>query len=660
MGIELDLWHEFTGFSLTLPQTLLGVIVLGLYAVACGLLLFRLRDDFRTLGLRGWLGLLLALLLIIPASSTLVVGRSWEGILLPAVAGTLHAPPSLSLPMMLLVAGVAVFLGAGPGLVAGLWAGVARGWVTTQALNDVMALALWGFVVGWAVHQCYDERIFAWLRRPLFAALVATLPGLMLLSFNRLIESFPSGGLVAIDHAFTLFQAAWLVWLLPAGVAGFAFTGLFLLFPRLRPPQGPRRPSLFSRSLRARFMIVFLPILILGMGLSILAVTRQAIRLARDQALGEMARSAENAAEGIANFYYTGANLLKQFAANPAFLDPALQQQVLENDRQVVPFFQELFLVDESGKILAQAPADLTDLALTEEEEDLVQQALDFQMSFTTHLMDVGGGMRRLTFVQPLRVEDATSPRAALLGRVQINVNPNLRRALDTLQSTRGVGTGFILDARGLIIAHPDPNYLLRPWQISDEEKSYAVGTGRAYETISPEGDRMLTYVQGVVEGGSLVIQLPFSAVLEAATFISNPLVYVQLVIGLMLALIVPITATRITRPLHMLAQAAHQIAQGNLEIPVHISGEDEVARLGRAFEQMRVRLRDRLNDLSLLLRISRSVSATLDLDEGVPLILEGVLEETHAATARFVLLSADAHPRQIFSVGMAHATFPA
>ena len=371
-----------------------------------------------------------------------------------------------------------------------------------------------------------------------------------------------------------------------------------------------------------------------------------------------MARSAAGAADGIASFYYTGSNLLKQFAVNAALQNSELQQEALEEDRQVVPFFQELLLVNQDGNIIAHAPADLSNISLIEEEFQVLQQALDFNMSRTTHLVDVGGGERRLAFVQPLLRENEMASHTALLGRVQLSINPNMRRALESLQSTRGVGTGFILDSRGLIIAHPDPSYLLRPWRPNEQGTAHVVETGRAYESIAPDGSRVLTYLRDVVGGGSVVIQLPFSAVLEAATFVSSPLLYVQLAIGLTLALIVPILATRVTRPLQTLSQAAHQITQGNLSIPIYISGQDEVARLGRAFEQMRIRLNDRLNDLSLLLRISRSVSATLDLDEGVPLILEGILEETHAATARFVLLDEDEQPRQVFSVGTAHATF--
>jgi GAF domain-containing protein len=48
-----------------------------------------------------------------------------------------------------------------------------------------------------------------------------------------------------------------------------------------------------------------------------------------------------------------------------------------------------------------------------------------------------------------------------------------------------------------------------------------------------------------------------------------------------------------------------------------------------------------------------------LDLEEGLPIILKGILEETQAATARFVLLGGRNYPRQVFSAGLSHAVFP-
>jgi PAS domain S-box-containing protein len=53
-----------------------------------------------------------------------------------------------------------------------------------------------------------------------------------------------------------------------------------------------------------------------------------------------------------------------------------------------------------------------------------------------------------------------------------------------------------------------------------------------------------------------------------------------------------------------------------------------------------------------LLLQISQAVSATLELPEGVPFILEGVLKATRAQVARIVLLSAGGDPQMVMARG--------
>jgi PAS domain S-box-containing protein len=83
------------------------------------------------------------------------------------------------------------------------------------------------------------------------------------------------------------------------------------------------------------------------------------------------------------------------------------------------------------------------------------------------------------------------------------------------------------------------------------------------------------------------------------------------------------------------------------------VPGDDEVARVGDAFEGMRVRLKDRLEDLSLLLQVSQAVSATLELPKGIPFILEGALKATNAQVARIVLLSsAGGDPQVVMARG--------
>lgn len=214
-----------------------------------------------------------------------------------------------------------------------------------------------------------------------------------------------------------------------------------------------------------------------------------------------------------------------------------------------------------------------------------------------------------------------------LLGRTHLGVNLITERILEGLQWTKARGAGFVVDSRGRIVAHPNPDMLLTTWEIDEGQlRIDSPLRGWAYESRDPQDNtRQLVYylpVQGYP--WAVVVRLPYDVVLEQARQIATPLLGLQILLGGGLVVIMFLITNWVTQPLQQLAVAADRIAEGDLSHPVEIrglaadGGQDEVARVGIAFEDMRLRLRDRLEDLSLLLELSHSVSATLELPEGL------------------------------------------
>ncbi len=161
---------------------------------------------------------------------------------------------------------------------------------------------------------------------------------LPLLSFNRLMEAALDSGLLALDYALVPLRSALWVWLVTGLVVGVALLPALLFKPTRLVPQPGRVVSVFSRSLRARFMVVILPLLVIGIILSILAVSSRALTLARQQALDEMARSAQNAGDGIVNFYYRVRICWRSLPQIPVFL--SLNSGIRSGDRSSIsPLF---------------------------------------------------------------------------------------------------------------------------------------------------------------------------------------------------------------------------------------------------------------------------------------------------------------------------------
>lgn len=90
--------------------------------------------------------------------------------------------------------------------------------------------------------------------------------------------------------------------------------------------------------------------------------------------------------------------------------------------------------------------------------------------------------------------------------------------------------------------------------------------------------------------------------------------------------------ARNITRPLKILEEAAHQIKEEDLETPVTYDGNDEYQRVCTAFEEMRVRLKNSLNEQlryeenrkQLLANISHDLKTPITAIKGY---VEGILD---------------------------------
>jgi PAS domain S-box-containing protein len=375
-------------------------------------------------------------------------------------------------------------------------------------------------------------------------------------------------------------------------------------------------------------------------------------------AADEMARDANSAAEDIPYFIQTGQGLLAEFANDAALWvgDPIALESRLRSDLRAVPFFAQLLLFDLNGQPLAMyPPAPDGDPELTPREEVLLRRVLEDGATQISNAYRSPQDEVVLSFLSPVEDQTTGERLGALLGRTQLDINPVIDRALASLQWSRARGEGFVLDSEGRIVAHSDSDMLLVEWHVEeDRPRITTVLRGWAYESRNPEDNtRQLIYYLPV-EGypWAVVIRLPYEVVLAQATQVATPLLLLQVLLGGGLVVVIPLVTRWLTRPLTQLAAAADHIAEGDLAQPVRVPGNDEVARVGDAFEGMRVRLKGRLEDLSLLLQVSQAISATLELPKGMPFILEGALKATNAQVARMVLLSTGGSPQMVMAQG--------
>lgn len=658
--MTFEFWALSGSPYFSFPIQVGGYVLLMAYALFALLALGAAYRDFTRLNIGGWAGLI-GLALLAPALSAALIVRFPGGALLPP-PGVPVEPRGPGLPLfgslpILLAGGM---LGMGPAILVGFGAGLARAGWETFTLFPPFEYALLGGLAGYLLRQDYRGAPSAALRHPFVAGGLAALL-VWPLRFLSLWAHSPAGGLTGLDYTVALWTAAAPALVGEALIGGALAELARAAVPGRWPPAIGTRPPPYARSLNRRLLFSLIPLAALGIAGLFWADTRIAINVATRLVVDQMSRDALHAASGIPFFIQTGRSLIRNLAADDDLLnpDPAARQAALVASLRSVPYFRQLILFDQALSPAAAYPAgDLSALALSPEEQQMAARALQGIPDDTTVYPAGTGRPVTLAFVGPITDPTSGAVVGALLGRADIENNPLMTPVINNLEGLLvGSGQGFIVDDRGRIIFHPDSAQLLESWAPETSALQLPAGdpAALAYQDRAPDGTRRLVYyLPSAGHPWSVVIIVPYQVVLSLATQISTQILIILILIGGIGLILISLIAGRLTRPLEMLAGAAAGMTEGALDRAVQVTGEDEVGRLGLAFERMRVRLKARLEELSLLLGVTQSVAGSLNLDDAVPPILQGALTATGAGGARLVIPQADEAAPKTFALGAA------
>ncbi len=632
-----------------LPVRAEGYLLLAILVILFLLVLIRRRREFARLSGRQWLLFAALLLAAVVLSNALDLHLPSRG--LPTVLGQAREPRERDLPLLasvpILLA--ATWLGVGPATVVAFAGGLVRGAFESYRLLQPFEVAIFGLAVAFFIRQEYRGLLGSLSRQPLIAALLATCVSWAVLVVSFFVHYVPdqTSILVALNYCWTVLAASMPASLIEATLAGVLLQALYWVFPTMRAVRQAQRVPPYGRSLNLRFLFLFVPLILVIIVVLFYAVTVTAVNVADRQVLNQVIRDALDGSERIPLFFQNGQALLTGFALDEDLRsgDSLVQQARLERDMRSVAFFDQLMLIDADMSLLSSyPPLPPEERALSEEEKTLALRTLQVGAPQVSRVHYSPRDELVLSFIVPVEASEPGGRRRALLGRTAVERNPTLRGIILSLQRTMGEGVGFIVDEEERIVAYPSGESFqpLSRWAVADApRRMYQTDQGRAYEDVSGVGTREIVYYLPV-EGHSwsVVIRVPYSVVLAQATEISTPLLLILVLVALVSFAAIPVLTHRLTQPLQDLAAAAGQIASGRLEVPVRVSGEDEVGRLGTMFEQMRIRLQERLSELSLLLEVSQAVSRSLDLEVCLSPILKGALQGTSAKAARIVILS--------------------
>jgi len=180
--------------------------------------------------------------------------------------------------------------------------------------------------------------------------------------------------------------------------------------------------------------------------------------------------------------------------------------------------------------------------------------------------------------------------------------------------------------------------------------------TANLFENSSVSGGQQLVYHQPLTgRSWSVLVGLPTSEVQELALRIATPLLGVLGLVIILVVLALRLGIKPITKSVRSLSDQAALISQGNLDSPMSINSVDELGQLAYSFEQMRIRLRDRLEELKQLLLSSQSVSRHLDIYAAIQPILQAMMgnDASHARAILIRQVTADQISSAYLSIGI-------
>ncbi|HEY5731414.1 MAG TPA: ATP-binding protein [Anaerolineales bacterium] len=613
------------------PIPLAGWLVWAGFGGLLGLALYNWRKYQTKWNGRAW-GTF-SILFVAGVVASLFFGLEFSNFALP-VPGLPEEPPGSTLMIFSAVpwALAGGWLGPVTAAALGMVSGLLRGVWDTHTLYTVLDLGLMGALFAVAVRQKYRTPLYRLLRQPLAAALSLILVHLIVFVFSAFFSVSTFASVTErLDYALSNAGTVALAFGGEMLVAGLVAQVFAIAYPTQWGGLGQLQPSPSEKSIETRFVSgagAIISILLVTLLLGDWVIAGQAARALLEERLASVAQVGS---QSVPLFLEAGQNLAGQIASDPQLNEGSSDLRVvLGRQIQSVPYFNQLILYDlQSNSILASYPAEFSPQLTAQEEMGIVLSAQGVPNQLYSIPPDEAGGDARISFLAAL-----PGAGRVLIARTDLQTNPYMRSLVNNLNSLQDLnGAGLLVDDQGIILYHPQASQVMKQYPGGQPAQP-----GFFQETAS-NGTRQLVYYQPIIgHPWGIVLTVPAQETQQIAIQIALPISVMIVLLGLFALVTLRLSLRTVTGSLQSLASEAKHIATGKLDRPLQTDGVDEVGELRRAFEQMRVSLQGRLDELNRLLVASQGVASTLQLDEALDAILKAVVE-SGASSARIMLV---------------------
>ncbi len=619
------------GIAFPAPPTLAGwvVWVLLLGALVYSLTSWRVYQPEWTR--REW-GIFTALFILIPITSLFIGLRLTSASTRPLPGLPAEATGSA----LMFFSAIPWILGGGllgpiGGAVLGAFAGLLRGVWDTYSFFSILEFALMGAWFAANNRQQYRTVAYRWLRQPLIGVLLL-IP--LHLFFHIISSLFTQWGVdisapvtARLDLAISNSSDVTLAFSAEMLVAGVAAQILSSVVPYLWGSKLPLQPSPGEKSLRSRFIFSAGTFILLLLVTLLIGDWVVAGRAAREMLADRLASAGNFAAQSVPFFLETGQNLAVQLASEPPLLDTGGDElrAFLGSRIKTFPYFDQLLVLNADDKTLVADYPNTIDGTSPRLHPDEISGMSLASNGVLTQIYSIptnsAEATSRVSFMAAI-LDSSGQVQRVLIGRTTLETNPLTLSLIESIDHMRDLGgTGLLLDENNRIIYSSEISQPLTIFK--NERHSGAI----FYDDTAADGTRQLVYYQPVIgHPWAVVLSVPAQQAQQIALDIAMPLSLMIIFLSLAAMISLRVGLGAVTGSLQGLAIEANRIAEGDLDHPLQVEGEDEVGQLRRAFEQMRSSLQERLKEINSLLRVSQDVASSLEMRDSVKPVLEAIL----------------------------------
>jgi PAS domain S-box-containing protein len=138
-----------------------------------------------------------------------------------------------------------------------------------------------------------------------------------------------------------------------------------------------------------------------------------------------------------------------------------------------------------------------------------------------------------------------------------------------------------------------------------------------------------------------VAVSAPYEIVLKQALGVSAPLILALVVLAGVFYTRLASYSRNLSGSINELTRTSREIAEG---VPVaphsKLTRQDEIGELGRAILDLQRGVKKRLDELSLLLSVSRESSTSFELADSFPVVIQGALRGTGASAVRALVVN--------------------